>query len=184
LPYGPMRSARSAEPCSSPPVEARTLTAMPTHLVGRTRTMKHWELEAREAIRDLVARYNANGDTGRFDQVIELFAPNAVMDVGDQRPRVGQDEIRTIFTGARDRADYGDAPRYLRHLTATHQIDIIDESSAKGRCYYQVLTAVGLDHWGRYIDDYKKVNGEWKFTRRKVTVDGRNPGSLFLPAGS
>ena len=32
------------------------------------------ELIARESIRDLVARYNANGDSGRFDQVVELMA--------------------------------------------------------------------------------------------------------------
>ena len=43
--------------------------------------METWELIARESIRDLVARYNANGDTGRFDQLMELFAPDAVMDV-------------------------------------------------------------------------------------------------------
>ena len=28
--------------------------------------MELWELFAREGIRDLVARYNSNGDTGRF----------------------------------------------------------------------------------------------------------------------
>ena len=143
--------------------------------------MEHWELEARESIRDLVARYNANGDTGRFDQVVELFAPDAVMDVENQPERVGLDEIRGIFTGARQRADYGSHPVYLRHMTATHQIDIVDRSTAKGRCYYQVLTAIGLDHWGRYIDDYRTVDGAWKFARRRVTVDGRNPASLFLP---
>jgi hypothetical protein len=142
--------------------------------------MEHWELEAREAIRDLVARYNANGDTGRFDQVVELFAPDAVMDVQGQPPRTGQDEIRTIFTAARDRADYGDNPVYVRHMTATLQIDLLDPWTAKGRCYYQVLTAIGLDHWGRYIDDYRVVEGVWKFARRRVTVDGRNPAALFV----
>ncbi|MET0627555.1 MAG: nuclear transport factor 2 family protein [Acidimicrobiia bacterium] len=43
-----------------------------------------WELSAREEIRDLVARYNANGDTGRFPQVLELFAPDAVMHTGER----------------------------------------------------------------------------------------------------
>jgi hypothetical protein len=146
--------------------------------------VEHWELEAREAVRDLVARYNANADTGRFDQVVELFAPDAIMDIQDQARRTGPEEIRLIFTAARDRADYGDRPVYLRHMTATHQIDVLDRSNAKGRCYYQVLTAVGLDHWGRYIDDYRTVDGVWKFARRRVTVDGRNPASLFLPDGS
>ena len=141
-----------------------------------------WELSAREEIRDLVARYNANGDTGRFPQVLELFAPDAVMDTGD-RVYTGHDEIIEIFTGARDRAEYQGNPIYVRHFTATHQIDVVSESAATGRCYYQVLTAVGLDHWGRYMDDYKVVDGRWRFARRRVTTDGRNPDALFIPEG-
>ncbi len=144
--------------------------------------MEHWELVAREEIRDLVARYNANGDTGRFEQVLELFAVDAVMESSDGPVWSGLDEIRTIFTGARDRASYGDHPVYLRHMTTTHQIEVIDEFSAKGRCYYQVLTAIGLDHWGRYVDAYKVVDGRWRFARRFVSIDGRSPNSLFLPA--
>jgi hypothetical protein len=143
--------------------------------------VEQWELAAREEIRDLVARYNANGDTGRFAQVIELFAPDAVMDVSDGRVYTGKDEIVTIFTSARDRADYGDRPVYLRHMTATLQIDVLDPSHATSRCYYQVLTDIGLDHWGRYIDEYKPVDGRWRFARRRVTIDGRNPAALFAP---
>jgi hypothetical protein len=69
-------------------------------------------------------------------------------------------------------------------MTAKLQIDVVDQSQAKGRCYYQVLTSIGLDHWGRYIDDYRTIDGLWKFARRRVTVDGRNPASLFLPGGT
>jgi SnoaL-like domain len=141
-----------------------------------------WELAAREEIRDLVARYNANGDTARFAQVIELFALDATMDTGD-RVYTGHDEIIEIFTGARDGAEYHGNPIYVRHFTGTHQIDVASESTASGRCYYQVLTAVGLDHWGRYLDEYKVVDGRWRFARRRVTIDGRNPDSLFIPEG-
>lgn len=141
--------------------------------------MEHWELEAREAIRDLVARYNANGDSGRFAQVIELFAPDAVMDVGREVDYTGHDEILTIFTGTRDRVVGADRPMYMRHYTATHQIDLLSPSEAKGRCYYHVLTPNGLDHWGRYIDDYKVVDGVWRFAHRKVTTDGRAGEAFF-----
>jgi hypothetical protein len=146
--------------------------------------MEHWELVARESIRDLVARYNANGDTGRFEQLPPLFAPDAVMDAGVGGEHKGHAEILSIFTGARDRAtaNNGDVPTYLRHMTATHQIDIIDENNAKGRCYYFVITAIGLDHWGRYIDEYKTVDGVWKFARRRVTVDGNSAAATFARA--
>src|SRR3954470_1238678 len=61
--------------------------------------METWELLAREAIRDLVARYNANGDTGRIDQVVALFAPDAVLDVMGI-PHTGHPETRGILEQA------------------------------------------------------------------------------------
>ena len=146
--------------------------------------MELWELNARESIRDLVTRYNSNGDTGRVPQVIELFAPDATMDLlsgdGGVQTYRGPDEIATIFTGARDRfssaADARGEPRYLRHCVFTHQIDFDDQTHARGRCYYQVLMAHGLDHWGRYFDEYEDRDGRWLFTNRKVTTDGRAAG--------
>jgi len=41
--------------------------------------MEVWELVARESIRDCIARYNANGDSGRIDQMVEVFAPDGIM---------------------------------------------------------------------------------------------------------
>jgi ketosteroid isomerase-like protein len=140
--------------------------------------MDLWELQAREAIRDTVARYNANGDTGRFAHVIELFTDDAVMEVGS-RVCTGRDEIITIFTSARDHRAGEAAPGYVRHFTSTHQIDLIDRGHANGRLYYQVLTDVGLDHWGRYVDRYRLDDGRWKFARRTVTVDGQSARSRF-----
>ncbi len=145
--------------------------------------MELWEVAARESIRDLVARYNANGDSGRFVEVLELFAPDAVMTIDDVVKR-GLDEILTIFTGARDGLNLastpgGTTPNYVRHMTATHQIDLIDHYTANGRCYFQVLTSVGLDHWGRYVDEYRCIDGRWRFATRRVMVDGRSPLSLF-----
>ncbi|MGH9047697.1 MAG: nuclear transport factor 2 family protein [Acidimicrobiales bacterium] len=35
----------------------------------------------REAIRDLVARYNAYGDSGKFDLLLALFTPTAAMEI-------------------------------------------------------------------------------------------------------
>jgi len=145
--------------------------------------MKSWELLARESIRDLVARYNANGDSGRIAQVLELFAPDATMEIADEggetRTYRGIDEIETIFTGAietfRAEADRRTQPGYVRHCIATHQIDLRDRQHASGRCYFFVIRAPGLDHWGRYLDEYEERDGRWWFTYRKVTTEGRQP---------
>jgi ketosteroid isomerase-like protein len=141
--------------------------------------MELWELTARESIRDLIARYNANADTGRFDQVLELFAPDAVMEVAE-RAFEGRDAIRTIFTTTADSvvstAQEQARPAYLRHSTSSLQIDLESPTRARSRCYYLVLMDHGLDHWGRYVDEFTSVDGRWYFAHRRVTTDGRTPG--------
>jgi uncharacterized protein (TIGR02246 family) len=136
------------------------------------------ELMAREAIRDLVARYNAGGDGGRFDDVVPLFAEDAVMEIPGETME-GREAIAAMFRRTQQRvlASGADGPRpHVRHFTATLQIDLEDEDHARSRCYYQVLMAHGLDHWGRYIDHYARLEGRWLFAHRKVTVDGRREG--------
>ena len=137
------------------------------------------DLLAHKAIRDLVVRYNSYGDSGLFDLMLDLFAPDAVVEIGSESYQ-GRSAIKQVFSQVPTRTSKpGDSPAYLRHGTATHQIDLLDEVRATGRCYFFVLTSVGLDHWGRYLDDYLIVGDEWRFGRRRVLTDGYNPRSLF-----
>ncbi len=138
--------------------------------------MEAWEVAAREAIRDLVARYNANGDAGRFDPMLELFAEDAVFEVPERRVE-GRAAIRSLFEEIASGRSGHPRVRVLRHFTATLQIDFESRSEARGRCYYQVLTEVGLDHWGRYVDRYRCEGGRWLFASRVATVDASVPGS-------
>ena len=146
-------------------------------------------LLAREAIRDLVTRYNSNGDTGRFETLRELFAEHAVMELARTDGTLdiynGREKLMEIFTAAKDRTSSHAAattsarPTYLRHMTATHQIDLVDDDHANGRCYFAVYMANGLDHWGRYIDRYVRIDGVWFFEFRRVHVDDSAAGSWF-----
>jgi ketosteroid isomerase-like protein len=138
--------------------------------------MEIWELVARESIRDIVARYNCNGDSGRIGAMMSLFTPDAVLEVPGRDPQVGRDAICHFFTVVAKPDDTTFVPKSLHHHTATHQIDIVDKRSAKGRCYFAVLTQGGLDHWGRYVDEYRYHDGQWKIQNRKVYVDGLTPG--------
>ena len=141
--------------------------------------MEIWEIEARECIRDLVARYNANGDSGRIDAMAELFAEEAVMVIAPDSEHKGRKAIHAMFSGvaAGTRSQAGSGVRFIRHYTATHQIDVLGPDEARGRCYYAVLTDRGLDHWGRYIDQYRRIGGRWQFWHRTCTTDGRVEGS-------
>ena len=132
--------------------------------------MQAWELAAREAVRELVARYNLAGDRGRIDELVALFADDAVLTV-DGAQHGGRDAIRAVFEGAT-----GPHPQLLRHFTATLAIDVASQDRASARCYFQVLTVDGLDHWGRYTDGFVRVGDAWRFARRDVRVDGATPG--------
>ena len=135
------------------------------------------ELVARESARDLVARYNACGDGDQLDEMISLFADDAVMDVGDWGRHEGLAAIRAFFEGVRRpaNADPATKRRFIRHFTATHLIDVESPNRARGQCYFLVLSTDGLDHWGRYLDIYTNSNGPWLFAHRKVIVEGMIP---------
>ncbi|MDG2429063.1 MAG: nuclear transport factor 2 family protein [Acidimicrobiales bacterium] len=146
--------------------------------------MKAWELEAHEQIRDLVASYNVLGDKGKFDEVMDLFAQEAVMDVGDGLIYTGVEQIRTIFTKTRDSITASQvdkpSPLFLQHHTATLAIKVngsdLSNGRADGQAYFTVMSSGGVDHWGRYQDSYRPVDGLWRFTARRVRVDGVTPG--------
>jgi len=71
----------------------------------------------------------------------------------------------------------GPGPVMVRHHTSTLQIDVAGPDGATSRCYYQVLSTSGLDHWGRYLDTYGVVGGRWKFVHRREFLDGFVAGS-------
>ena len=132
--------------------------------------MEHWELAARESVRDLIAHYNLAGDRGWLDDMLELFTGDATLTI-DGTDHVGKAAIRAVFTQAK-----GPHPELIRHHTATLKIDVADESHASSRCYFQVLTTHGLDHWGRYTDRFVRRDDRWLFSQRSVRVDGATPG--------
>jgi hypothetical protein len=164
--------------------------------------MELWELIARESIRDCIARYNANGDSGRIDEMVAVFAPDAVMETGGRVFR-GRDEIHGFFSGvAAQTRRSGDAPAastpttpaeewvargrtpFIRHFTATTQIDLESEQRARARSYYLVISVGGLDHWGRYLDEYGVVDGRWLITKRTEITDAVFAGGWGAGGGA
>jgi ketosteroid isomerase-like protein len=63
--------------------------------------MEHWELSAREAVRHTIASYTYAADSGHFDDVAALFAPDGVLEVHGIGGAVaeGRDAILGFFQG-------------------------------------------------------------------------------------
>jgi len=138
--------------------------------------MSTQEMLAREAIRDLVARYNSYGDSGRIEQLTALFAPDASLEVVGRTPLAGRAAIGEFFAAVVDSNDARPPVDFIHHHSATHQIYVMDQQRARGRSYYAVYTQHGVDHWGRYIDEYCVYGGAWCFRSRRVHVDGAVAG--------
>lgn len=139
--------------------------------------METWELVAREQIRDTIARYAHCVDGGRFDELVELFVPDGVLEVVGEPPQRGRDAIKAFVAGVgRDLGAATATPR-IGHHVGNVVIELDGKQRARTRCYFLAVTDHGVDHWGRYRDELVPLDDRWRFARRKVRTDGAAPGS-------
>src|SRR5699024_10981164 len=119
-------------------------------------------LLAREAARDLIARYTWAGDRGRSDELAELFSTDGVLDVGEHGGRwIGRDRIRTELAALANNT--GPHPGHVRHHISSTRIEIVSDTEMTSGSYFAVYTRIGLDHWGRYRDRIIHDNNTWCF---------------------
>lgn len=140
--------------------------------------MEHWELNVRECIRDTVARYNHAGDRGRYDEMIDCFADDGILAVIGGAEHCGRAELQAFFGGVGASARPGFT--HLRHCVTNLLIDVASGEVATARSYFQVITDIGLDHWGRYRDRFVPVGDRWLLAHRSVKTDGYAPNSYFV----
>jgi len=138
--------------------------------------MELWEIQARAQITALVIAYNACGDRGHFNELLDLFTPDATMDISDGHLYKGREEIKRIFTTTSDSLKSDGDPILLQHHTSLVHVIFENSHSATGQAYFSVMTGTGIDHWGRYNDSYLRKEDTWKFHSRQVQVDGQTPG--------
>ena len=138
--------------------------------------MEHWELAARESIRETIARYAHCADGGRFDELASLFAPDGVLEVGNEPPLAGRDAIRDYLNGVGVALAGATTVPIIRHHVTSVSIDVVAPDEARARCYFFAITEHGVDHWGRYRDNLVCVDDEWLFAHRRARTDGSIPG--------
>ena len=141
--------------------------------------MELWELTAREQIRDVIARYAHLVDTGRLDELLDLFAEDGVLEAGDQPPAHGRAAIRALFALTGTRLASATRRPLIRHHVSNVAIEVAGTASATAVSYFFVITERGPDHWGRYRDRFVAHDGRWLFAHRRARVDGYAPGSAF-----
>jgi len=124
-------------------------------------------LQAKDEIRELLARYNHCVDSRDADGWIALFTADATMDLGG-RSLEGPEQLRA-FVAALGPAGSG----VLRHYAVNEVIEV-DGDRATVRCS---LLAVGRTDdgprltTGRYEDELRREAGTWRFSRRRFVPD-------------
>lgn len=128
------------------------------------------EIAAREAIRDLSARYCDCIWRKDVDGLVSLFADDGTFRVEGLEVEAsshGHAQLRKVYEKALDELD----PRLFIH---SQIVDLLSANRATGRCYVEVFSAkygmerVGL---GYYEDQYSKIGDKWKFTSRRYFLD-------------
>lgn len=134
--------------------------------------MDLWELSAREELRDLVAAYAHAADSGRFDEVVALFADDGVLETPDRIEHRGREGIRAFLGGTGAALAGATTVPLIRHYVSNLRLAVTGTDDATGAAYFLVVTERGPDHWGRYRDRYVRTAEGWRFAHRRVRLDG------------
>lgn len=130
---------------------------------------------ARTEIEQLLYTYAERIDAGDFAGVGALFADGEIRAGADGPSFRGADAVRELYA-ASVRLHADGTPR-TKHVT-TNVIVEVDEAAgtATARAYFTVLQQ--LDDFplqtivaGRYHDDFRRVDGAWRFHVRRMHVD-------------
>jgi hypothetical protein len=144
------------------------------------------EALARAAIRVTQNAYHAHAERGRGDLVAELFVPDGVLEFSEQTHE-GRAEIAAALQGVGrtppaerpvPTPDVPQAPFLLRHHLTTSHVEFVSDTEARGWSYFLVISRIGLDHAGRYVDTYVADGEDWRFAKRRVSLDWKAENSV------
>jgi len=141
--------------------------------------VESWELQAREAIRDTMARYTHAGDRFPLVGVADAFCEDGVLEPEGGEPVRGRAAIAEFRTAARERSGTTDAGRLLRHNVANILFESVTPEEALVSSYYTTFSEIGVDHMGRYRDRFVPAGDAWLIAHRYVTCDWRAEHSRF-----
>lgn len=135
------------------------------------------EAIAREQIRETLASYNHSGDRGRLEELVACFTPDGVLEIAGEEPARGRDAIRQRLTSVvADTVKAAAAPLVRHHVSST-RIELAGDAEARVWSYFFVITEVGPDHWGRYVDHFRRTGNAWLIAHRRVVTEGASPNA-------
>ena len=140
------------------------------------------EAMARSLIRDTLARYNIAGDSKDTAGFVDVFTEDAIFSSAnfhfEGKAAIDAFVKKWFFAVPKQPRP---TAKFIRHNLTTTQIDFTGPNTANGLVYYYVLSDIGPDHSGHYVDKYRKEQGRWLICQREALVEWCNPASVFVP---
>ena len=125
-------------------------------------------LEDLEEIKKLHQKYINLMDNLRYEQVLELFTEDAIVEIRNYGIRRGRKEISEVYIGilAKNRGD----KRYDGHMAVEPDIRI-KGNTARGSWLIYMLFSKPSIQWVQGMNEceYRKERGEWRISRLKFT---------------
>ena len=126
-------------------------------------------VEDRLAIEELVSEYAFRCDTRQYERCVDLFLEDAVFDetVLGLPLCGGRPMIREAFVEGSQHM----GTAFGFHLFGNHRVTAFHGDTARGTCHllFEARARAGETRvLGYFEDDYKKVDGKWYFSRRKL----------------
>lgn len=142
------------------------------------------ELEDREAIRNLIARYGPLADSGNAAAIAAMWCEDGVYEVGGYGEHTGHDAIAALFTaGTHLELMRGGCAHILGPLHIS--IDGPQAVAVGHSCVFR-HTASGFEAWRVSANRWEllKAGGRWRVGRRSNRpLDGSEAARLLLPTG-
>jgi len=140
------------------------------------------EMLIRSAIQYTIGRYCSAIDRGCYEELTEVFTPDAVATFCNAPALVGPHGMISTMTRAAEARGSNLPQNFQRHLLGNSIINVLDSQNAKAVHYIIVISELGPDHSGVYIDDFVKYGDRWLIARRQANVEWARPDSRFAAA--
>jgi SnoaL-like domain len=142
--------------------------------------MKLDEMLAREAIRYTISRYNSAIDRSAYQELADVFTADGVMAFGGQARFEGREKIIATLTAGAERRGAFEAKNFQRHLLGNSIINVVNDETARSVHYIVVITELGVDHSGVYVDDFVRSKDRWLIAHRAANLEWVRPDSRFF----
>ncbi len=128
--------------------------------------------EDRAEILDLYARYAHTIDNARFDEWLDCFTTDGVFESAAFGRHSGREALRKFCATYKEAWQGAQVRHHMSTITFA-----VEGDSATGGCYLSYYHCkdgkIAASAVGHYTDTLRKEGGGWKFTSRKVAIDGQ-----------